>query len=114
MSSCYKSVLRCASLSAFESGIFELLGQLYPLAYFFFVKKSKSPKASEATNNAVGPNVLDQHRMIPTECSFIPDVRQEADNIKSNWYKMRDARRPHPFTEKGTGFDDCFSPIDIA
>ena len=56
-------------------------------AYFFLLlKKSRSPKASEASNNAEGPNVLDQHHMIPTERSFIPDVRQEADNIKSNWY----------------------------
>ncbi len=50
MSFCYKSVLRCASPSAFESGIFCLL--------FLLLKKSKSPKASEATNEAVGPNAL--------------------------------------------------------
>ena len=35
MSFCYKSDLRCASLSAHESGIFELLGSYTPLAYFF-------------------------------------------------------------------------------
>ena len=36
MSSYYKNVLRCASLSAHESGIFELLGQLYPARLTFF------------------------------------------------------------------------------
>ena len=41
MSSCYKSDLRCASLSAFESGIFELLGQLYPARFLFFAVKKK-------------------------------------------------------------------------
>ncbi len=41
MSCCYKSDLRCASLSAFESGIFELLGQLYPARLLFFVVKKK-------------------------------------------------------------------------
>ena len=35
MSCDYKSDLRCASPSAFESGIFELLGSCTPLAYFF-------------------------------------------------------------------------------
>ena len=62
---CYKSDLRCASLSAHESGIFELLGQLYPARLLFFLlKKRKSPhavgtgvaNASKATNDAVGPN----------------------------------------------------------
>ena len=49
----YKSALRCASPSAHESGIFELLGSCTPLAYFFLLlKKSRSPKASEATNDA--------------------------------------------------------------
>ena len=51
---------RCASLSAFESGIFELLGQLYPARFFFGQAKKKSPKASEATNEALGPNALNQ------------------------------------------------------
>ena len=41
MSSYYKSVLRCASLSAFESGIFELLGQLYPARLLFFAVEKK-------------------------------------------------------------------------
>ena len=39
MSYDYKSVLRCASLSAFESGIFELLGQLYPARLLFLLLK---------------------------------------------------------------------------
>ena len=52
MSFCYKSTLRCASLSAFESGIFCLL--------FLLLKKSRSPKASKATNEAVGPNALNE------------------------------------------------------
>ncbi len=40
MSSCYKSGLRCAEHpSAFESGIFELLGSCTPLAYFFLLLK---------------------------------------------------------------------------
>ena len=34
-----QSDLRCASLSAHESGIFELLGSCTPLAYFFFLLK---------------------------------------------------------------------------
>ena len=42
MSCCYKSDLRCASLSASESGIFELLGQLYPARLLFFAVKKKS------------------------------------------------------------------------
>ena len=46
MSCYYKSDLRCASLSAHESGIFELLGQLYPARLLFLlVKKSRSPHA---------------------------------------------------------------------
>ena len=39
MSYCYKSDLRCASPSAFESGIFELLGQLYPARLLFLLLK---------------------------------------------------------------------------
>ena len=39
MSSYYKSALRCASPSAYESGIFELLGSCTPLAYFFLLLK---------------------------------------------------------------------------
>ena len=43
MSSCYKSDLRCAEHpSAHESGIFELLGQLYPARLLFFAVKKKS------------------------------------------------------------------------
>ena len=42
MSYCYKSDLRCASLSAHESGIFELLGQLYPARLLFFSVEKKS------------------------------------------------------------------------
>ena len=61
MSSCYKSDLRCASPSAHESGIFELLGSCTPLAYFFLLlKKSRSPKASKATHDALGPNALEK------------------------------------------------------
>ena len=60
ISFCYKSDLRCASLSAFESALFELLGQLYPARFFFGQAKKKSPKASEATNEAVGPNALNE------------------------------------------------------
>ena len=41
ISSCYKSALRCASPSAFESGIFELLGQLYPARLLFFAVEKK-------------------------------------------------------------------------
>ena len=41
MSFCYKSDLRCASPSAFESGIFELLGQLYPARLLFFAVEKK-------------------------------------------------------------------------
>ena len=41
MLSCYKNDLRCASPSAFESGIFELLGQLYPARLLFFAVKKK-------------------------------------------------------------------------
>ena len=41
MSFCYKSALRCASLSAHESGIFELLGQLYPARLLFFAVEKK-------------------------------------------------------------------------
>ena len=37
----YKSDLRCASLSAFESGIFELLRQLYPARLLFFAVEKK-------------------------------------------------------------------------
>ena len=47
MSCNYKSVLRCASLSAFESALF---------CFFFGQAKKKSPKASEANNNALGLN----------------------------------------------------------
>ena len=47
-------------------------GSCTPLAYFFLLlKKSRSPKASEATNNALGLNALDKHRMIRTECLFL-------------------------------------------
>ena len=42
----YKSDLRCASLSAFESGIFELLGQLYPARLLFFAVKKKYENAN--------------------------------------------------------------------
>ena len=41
MSCDYKSDLRCASPSAFESGIFELLGQLYPARLLFFAIEKK-------------------------------------------------------------------------
>ena len=42
MSSYYKSDLRCAEHpSAFESGIFELLGQLYPARLLFFAVEKK-------------------------------------------------------------------------
>ena len=37
-----QSDLRCASPSAFESGIFELLGQLYPARLLFFAVEKKS------------------------------------------------------------------------
>ena len=47
MAFCYKSALRCASPSAFESGIFCLL--------FFLLKKSRSPKASKATMAGITP-----------------------------------------------------------
>ena len=46
MSFCYKSDLRCASLSAFESGIFELLGQLYPARLLFFAVEKKDENAN--------------------------------------------------------------------
>ncbi len=36
-----QSDLRCASLSAFESGIFELLGQLYPARFLFLAVEKK-------------------------------------------------------------------------
>ena len=51
-----QSDLRCAEHpSAFESGIFELLGSCTPLAYFFLLsKKSGSPKASKATHAEAG------------------------------------------------------------
>ena len=73
MSSYYKSDLRCAEHpSAHESGIFELLGQLYPARLLFFLlKKRKSPKASKVTNEELGPNVLDKQRMIRTERLFL-------------------------------------------
>ena len=45
MSFCYKSDLRCASLSAHESGIFELLRQLYPARLLFFAVEKKSVAA---------------------------------------------------------------------
>ncbi len=45
MSFCYKSDLRCASLSAHESGIFELLRQLYPARFLFFAVKKKEVAA---------------------------------------------------------------------
>ena len=41
----YKSDLRCASLSAHESGIFELLRQLYPARLLFFAVEKKSVAA---------------------------------------------------------------------
>ena len=41
MSCDYTSDLRCASLSAFESGIFELLGQLYTARLLFFAVEKK-------------------------------------------------------------------------
>ncbi len=63
MSYCYKSDLRCASPSAFESGIFCLL--------FLLLKKSRSPKALKATNENAEPNALDKHRMIRTERLFL-------------------------------------------
>ncbi len=40
-----QSDLRCASPSAHESGIFELLGSCTPLAYLFFAVKKKSVAA---------------------------------------------------------------------
>ena len=40
-----QSALRCASLSAHESGIFELLGQLYPARLLFFPVEKKSVAA---------------------------------------------------------------------
>ena len=45
MSSYYKSDLRCASPSAYESGIFELLGQLYPARFLFFAVEKKEVAA---------------------------------------------------------------------
>ncbi len=76
MLSCYKSVLRCASPSAHESGIFELLRQLYPARLLFFrrlvasslLTKSRSPhavgtgvaNASEATHAVLGSNALEK------------------------------------------------------
>ena len=75
-----QSDLRCASPSAFESGIFELLGQLYPARLLFFLlKKSRSPhavgtgvaNASKTTNDALEPNALDKQCMISTESLFL-------------------------------------------
>ena len=46
MSYYYKSDLRCAEHpSAFESGIFELLGQLYPARFLFFAVEKKEVAA---------------------------------------------------------------------
>ncbi len=46
MSFCYKSDLRCAEHpSAHESGIFELLRQLYPARLLFFAVEKKSVAA---------------------------------------------------------------------
>ena len=45
MSCVRRSDLRCASPSAFESGIFELLGQLYPARLLFFAVEKKSVAA---------------------------------------------------------------------
>ena len=55
----YKSDLRCASPSAHESGIFCLLffRRLFASS---LLTKSRSPKASEATHEAVGPTVLEK------------------------------------------------------
>ena len=61
MSYCYKSDLRCASLSAFESALF---------CFFFGQAKKKSPKASEATNEAVGPNADKQLGITSALCAF--------------------------------------------
>ena len=69
-----QSALRCAEHpSAHESGIFELLGQLYPARLLFLLlKKRRSPhavgtgvaNASKATHEKLGPNALDKQRMI--------------------------------------------------
>ena len=45
LSCSYKSALRCASLSAHESGIFELLRQLYPARLLFFAVEKKEGAA---------------------------------------------------------------------
>ncbi len=75
-----QSDLRCASLSAHESGIFELLRQLYPARLLFLLlKKRKSPhavgtgvaNASKATQEELGPNALDKQRLSATERLFL-------------------------------------------
>ena len=52
MSFCYKSDLRCASLSAHESGIFELLRQLYPARLLFFAVEKKDENANNLSVDA--------------------------------------------------------------
>ena len=60
-----QSDLRCAEHpSAFESGIFELLGSCTPLAYFFLLsKKSGSP-------HAVGTGVANASKATHAEAGY--------------------------------------------
>ena len=59
-------------------------------AYFFLLsKKSRSPKASKATHQEAEPNAL--RKSVP-HFSFIPDGRQDTDNLKANWHKTSGQR----------------------
>ena len=51
-------------------------GHIVYNSLFLLLKKRKSPKASKATNDAVGPNALDKHDPYVTSVSnpsFLPD-----------------------------------------
>ena len=64
-------------------------------AYFFLLlKKSRSPhavgtgvaNASKATHKEAEPNAL--RKSVP-HSSFLPNGRQDTDNLKTNWYNNR-------------------------
>ncbi len=97
MSYYYKSALRCASLSAHESGIFCLL-------FFAIEKKEVAARRRHRRSQRIEGNPrgvrTKRFRQATHECygtsvshsSFIPDGRQDTDNLKSNWYYTRGGR----------------------
>ena len=72
----------CLAPRRMRAAFLNCSGSCTPLAYFFLLlKKSRSPKASEATNNALGPNALEKRA---TSVRMGADRNLVSFNLRSN------------------------------